>query len=166
VVTETDSHTSGWARRISATTVLLPTPDGPERTVRRLDGIEPPAAGTAESAAAGEPPRPSGASRSAISTAAELTLQSGALVGAKAPHAAGLGDTEPLHDLLSANLSDARQGFQQSRHLHLSDYVVGLTIFQNLSERGSAVLQAVFDLGTLFAGLGSLLQGCGALFRG
>jgi hypothetical protein len=74
--------------------------------------MEPAAEDAAEPAAAAEwgwPPRPSDASRSAIATAAELTLQSGTLVGAKAPHAAGLGDTKPLHDLLSANLSDARQ---------------------------------------------------------
>ncbi len=42
VVTETDSHTSGCARRSSATTVDLPTPDGPDRTVRRVRGMEQP----------------------------------------------------------------------------------------------------------------------------
>ncbi|GAB3205681.1 hypothetical protein GCM10027294_05170 [Marinactinospora endophytica] len=39
MVTETESHTSGWRRRISLTTVLLPTPDGPDRTMSLFDGL-------------------------------------------------------------------------------------------------------------------------------
>ena len=110
MVTETDSHTSGCARRTSVTTVLLPTPDGPERTVRRLDGMEPSDAFTSESAAPViMPPRPPMVASSAVCTAAEFTLESGPLVRTEAPHAAGLGDTEPFHDLLGANLADARQ---------------------------------------------------------
>lgn len=35
MVAETESQTSGWALRICATTVLLPTPEGPESTVSR-----------------------------------------------------------------------------------------------------------------------------------
>src|SRR5690606_40517562 len=35
VVTDTESHTSGWWARSSLTTVLLPTPEGPERTDRK-----------------------------------------------------------------------------------------------------------------------------------
>src|SRR5690606_5680184 len=36
VVTDTESHTSGRRRRSSLTTVLFPTPEGPDRTVRRF----------------------------------------------------------------------------------------------------------------------------------
>ena len=44
----------------------------------------------------------------------ELLLKRGALVGAEPSHAAGLGNAEPLHDLLGADLADAAT---QTRHI-------------------------------------------------
>src|SRR5215211_7470619 len=69
VVTETDNHTVGWWRRSSATTLPLPTPDGPERTVRR-------AAPEPERAAARPGSVPTG--RSATTGAGTELLQQGA----------------------------------------------------------------------------------------
>jgi hypothetical protein len=122
VVTETDSHTSGCARRSSATTVDLPTPDGPERTVSRLfpGGRKPtfapdPTASWAlaspdqDLSVTSYPPlnlRFSVEQRLAL-VATELALEGGPLVRAETPHAAGLGDGKPLHELLGADLAHA-----------------------------------------------------------
>ncbi len=96
--------------------------------------------------------------------AAELALEGRDLVGTQAPDPAGLGDGEPFHDLLGPDLPDARQGLEQSRDLHLADYVVLLALVHDLGERGSGVLEPVLDLGTLTPGRGCLLQGGRALF--
>src|SRR5690606_8802363 len=107
------------------------------------------------------PPRADGSA--ALLGAAELALQGGALVGAQAPDSARLGDVEPLHDLLGADLADAGERLQQSRDLHLADDVVGLAVGEHLRQGDAAVLQAVLDFRALFSGLSGLLQGRGAL---
>ncbi len=77
---------------------------------------------------------------------------------------AGLGDPDLLHDLLGADLADARQGLQQGGDLHLADDVVRLRPRSITSARDTLrVLQAVLHLGALPAGGRGLLQGGGAL---
>jgi len=100
------------------------------------------------------------------SSAAELALQRRDLVGAKSPDSAALGDTEPFHDLLGADLADARQGLQEGGDLHLADDVVLLALLDDLMEGSTGVLEPILDLGALPASRGGLLErGC-ALFRG
>jgi hypothetical protein len=100
------------------------------------------------------------------SSAAELALQRRDLVGAKAPDTAALGDPESLHDLLGADLADARQGLQKGGDLHLADDVVLLALLDDLMEGSTGVLEPILDLGALPASRGGLLErGC-ALFRG
>src|SRR5690606_18608575 len=64
--------------------------------------------------------------------ATELALERGPLVRAEAAHAAGLGNGKPLHQLLGADLAHAGERFEQRRHLHLADDVVGLPILEHL----------------------------------
>src|ERR1700735_2869487 len=106
----------GEARRRLATTVLLPTPDGPESTVRRA-GTGACLAGPrcADGSATDLCPLPPSLMpaprRSDIYP--ELVLECRPLVGAEAADAPRLRDAEPLHDLLGAHLADAGHGFQQ-----------------------------------------------------
>src|SRR5262249_40425549 len=90
--------------------------------------------------------------------ASELVLQRGALVGAQAADPTRLGDAEALHDLLGADLTDARHRLKQSRHLHLADDVIGLALLEDLGQGRRPFLHSVLDLRTVFAGLGGLLK--------
>src|ERR1700722_1051908 len=94
----------------------------------------------------------------------ELLLKRGALVGAEPSHAAGLGNAEPLHDLLGADLADAGQGLQERRDLHLANHVVGGTVLDDFGQGHRAALEAILNLGTFLARYRCLLQGLGALF--
>src|SRR4051812_46387541 len=91
VVTETDSHTEGWWRRISATTLPLPTPDGPESTVRRA--ASEPAGVSSPSGSA-----PTGSSAT-TGVGAELLQQGPALVVPQPTDPAALRDLELFHHL-------------------------------------------------------------------
>ena len=190
VVTETDSHTSGCARRSSATTVDLPTPDGPERTVRppvdsrggeplRLDGM--PRSGLASRALTDSPDQDvSVTSYPPLNPRCVFLCEPRLALGCRRTHARGQArwlaprprtrrdSAMPSRSMicLARTLPTPGSDSRQSRHLHLADDVVGLPILEHLSQRNRAVLEPVLDLGTLFAGLGSLLQGCGALLRG
>src|SRR5690625_2810978 len=95
---------------------------------------------------------------------AELLHERGRLIGAQPPHASGLGDTDILHDLLGADLTDAGQGLQERRNLHLSDGLIALALLQHLFQRRAAGLQAVLDLSTFPTSLSSLLKSCLTLF--
>ena len=63
-----------------------------------------------------------------LSRAAELALERGDLVGAQAAHPAGLGDAEPLHHLLRADLADPGHRLQQVDDPHLADDLVVLAL--------------------------------------
>jgi len=102
-VTDTEIQISGHVRLSSATTVLFPTPEGPESTVSRectgLVTAAPPVLG----GFGFRLPRGSD-----IGT--ELLLKRGTLVGAQPAHSARFRDTEPFHDLLRPDLAHAGQG--------------------------------------------------------
>ena len=95
MVTETETQRLGLRRASAATTVPLPTPEGPDSTVSRA-GV-----GDVETGAV-----------TCLGPAAELGDERGALLGAKAAHPPGGGDAEPLHDLRGAHLANARQRLQ------------------------------------------------------
>src|SRR5947209_2477812 len=125
-------------------TVLLPTPEGPDRTVSRDGGPASPAA-------------PSG-------SVTELPVQGRKLVGAKAAYATGFRDLQALHDLPGTHLPHAWQRLEQGRNLHLADDVARLAILEDLGQRSTGVLQTVLHLGALapcFGGLGEC--GCALL---
>jgi hypothetical protein len=87
-VADTDTHNSGWWSRSSRTTVLLPTPEGPDRTVSR--GRVVPAVIK----------QPSGA-------AAELPLEGGELLRTEPADATALRDADLFHDLAGPHLAHA-----------------------------------------------------------
>ena len=188
VVAETESHSSGWHRRSSATTVLFPTPEGPESTVSRensrmvrqyplLSPAAPP--GVAESRTKSPdgaimPPRPATGirDRSQLSiggpaqmSSAELVLERRALVCPQTTDTTGLGDAEPFHDLLGANLAYARHGLKQSRDLHLANDVIVGAFLDDVGEGGGSALEAILHLRAFFACSGCLLQGRRTLIR-
>src|SRR5258708_23821929 len=167
VVTETDSQICGQFRLIARTTVLLPTPDGPDSTVRPA-GTGTPSGDRAELTGSAMPqyPRPRVRRLAARSDVAEFLLQRDPLVRAEPADAARLSDAQPLHDLLGAYLTHAGHGLKQRRDLHLPDDVVNLTVLENLVQRRRGVLELVLDLGTLFASLSSLLKRGGPLVGG
>ena len=102
-MTDTEIQICGQVLRSSATTVLFPTPEGPESTVsRECTGVA-----TAAPEGLGRLPRCSD-----IGT--ELLLKRGALVGTQPAHSARFRDAKPFHDLLCPDLAYARQGFEQS----------------------------------------------------
>ena len=120
VVTDTESQISGLSFRSPATTVLLPTPEGPERTVSRA-GTPPPRTSavpherSADVMAVGLGPRARPWSdQTASDNTTELVFQRGALVRAQAADPARFGDAEPLHDLPGPNLADPRHGLEES----------------------------------------------------
>jgi hypothetical protein len=103
-VTDTEIQIPGHVLFSSATTVLFPTPEGPESTVSRE------CTGVATAALPGlGSPLPRG---SDIGT--ELLLKRGALVGTQPTHSTRFRDAKPFHDLLCPHLAYARQGFEQS----------------------------------------------------
>ena len=89
VVTEVDSQTSGYERRICLITLPLPTPDGPASTVSRCAG------GLPES--------------SSVAVTGEFADQSRALVDPEPANAAGGRDADLLHDPGRPHLPDPRQ---------------------------------------------------------
>ena len=99
-MTDTEIQISGHVRLSSATTVLFPTPEGPESTVSRE------CTGVATAALPGLGSRPPRGSD--IGT--ELLLKRGTLVGTQPAHSARFRDTEPFHDLLRSDLAHAGQG--------------------------------------------------------
>ena len=102
-MTETEIQISGQARRSSATTVLFPTPEGPESTVsREWTGV----------ATAAPPGSESFGSCLSLGSdiGTELVLKRGPLVGTQAAHAPRFSDTKPFHDLLGPDLAHAGQG--------------------------------------------------------
>ncbi len=104
-MTDTEIQIWGQVLLSSATTVLFPTPEGPESTVSREY------TGVATAAPEGLGSR---LPRGSVIGATELLLKRGALVGAQAAHAARFGDAKPFHDLLCPDLAYARQGLEQS----------------------------------------------------
>ena len=102
-MTDTEIQISGHVRLSSATTVLFPTPEGPESTVsRECTGV----ATAAPLGFEGFGSRlPLG---SDIGT--ELLLKRGPLVGTQPAHATRFSDTKPFHDLLRPDLAHAGQG--------------------------------------------------------
>src|SRR5918995_4179021 len=87
VVTEVDTQTSGCRRRTAASTASLPTPEGPDSTVRR------PSAVPGGSGRCG-----TGSSMTSGVRGTELTLERRALLRAETADAARRRDLEPLHD--------------------------------------------------------------------
>src|SRR6476661_7280031 len=140
VVTETDTQTSGCRRRTSATTVPLPTPEGPESTVSR-----------AGEAVATRRPRPGSSPRAAEPSddllVLELGLQSLALVGTQTTHAAGRGDLQALHDLRSPRLAHSGQGLQDGGDAHLADHLVGVALLEDVADCGALALQSLAEFG-------------------
>src|SRR5215207_7839402 len=96
VVTDVDTHTSGCRRRTAASTASLPTPDGPDSTVKR------PSAVPGGSGRCG-----TGSSMTSGIRSTELTLERHALLRAETADAAGRRDLQPLHDPGRAGLADA-----------------------------------------------------------
>src|ERR1700761_8623057 len=94
----------------------------------------------------------------------ELLLKGGTLVGTEPANAAGLGDAEPFHDLLGADLTDAGQRLKESRDLHLANDVVGGSVLDDFGQGHRAALEAILNLGTFLARYRGLLQGLRALF--
>src|SRR5687767_15974874 len=75
----------------------------------------------------------------------ELGEQLFALLRAQAAHSTRRADGELFHDLAGADLPDARQRFENQRHLHLPDgVVVGL---QHLLQREFPGLELALQLG-------------------
>ena len=111
MVTETDTQTSGTRPSSSLTRVPFPAPEGPEtmnKFPRRI---------------ARQCTR-RGSTRVLLAEALHQLL---ALTGAKALHAAALGDAEVLHDLRGFGLAEARKRLEKSRDLHpCNDGVIGL----------------------------------------
>src|SRR5262245_54558700 len=134
---------SGKCRRSSLTTVLLPTPEGPDSTVSR---------------------RPDPSSKSA--PAVKFPLEGRDLVVAEPAHAAALGDADPLHHLAGPDLAQPRHRLQQVEHLHLADDLVLLALTQHVGERGTGVLEPVLDLRALAPRGGGLLEGSLPLLGG
>ena len=81
-MTDTDCQISGCVARSRATTVLLPTPDGPDSTNNRGGG---------RSASGGELLTGSGGT--------ELALKCSHLVGTESAHSPTLRNPQPSHDL-------------------------------------------------------------------
>src|SRR3954469_23809641 len=81
VVTLTECQICGWRSRRYSTTVLLPTPAGPDNTVRRLG----PTVGDG-------------------ATDGEFSFERLSLMGAETSHAPRRRDTELFHDALRADL--------------------------------------------------------------
>src|SRR5687767_10689756 len=98
-----------------ATTVLLPTPEGPESTVSRAGR-----SGTGGGPVI-DPADQTDSVRRSVGGATELALERRDLVGTQPADAAALGDAEPLHDLLGPHLADAGHRLQQGGDLHLAD---------------------------------------------
>ena len=106
-MTDTDIQIWGQVLASSATTVLFPTPEGPESTVSRECTVVATAAPPGLEGAGSRLPRGSD-----IGT--ELLLKRGPLVGTQPADAARFRDTKPFHDLLGPDLAHAGQGFKQS----------------------------------------------------
>src|SRR5215467_7450153 len=160
---------SGRSARNPATTVLLPTPEGPERTVSRAC-LAPPGASaapharwTGESAVEPSSPRSSLGSPRWSDITAELVLQCGALIGTQSADSPRFRDAKPLHDLACPHLANTWHGLKERRDLHLAHRVVGLALLQYGGQGASATLQVVLDLRTILACLRSLLEGRCAL---
>lgn len=97
MVTETLTNSCGQRRTTSATTLDLPTPEGPARTVSR---------GLARSLHPGSP------TVTERSLATELGEQRLALALTKPAQPPTSGDLQSLHDLLGTDLAHAGQGLQ------------------------------------------------------
>src|SRR4051794_5931433 len=63
---------------------------------------------------------------------AELLLERGDLLGAQPADPAALGDADPLHGLLGADLAQAGHRLQQVDDAHLADDVVALALGEHL----------------------------------
>src|SRR5262245_2829823 len=100
-----------------------------------------------------------------IRVSAELFEERLALLGAEAPHAAALGDTDVFHDAPSLHLADAGQRLQHGHDLQLADDVVAVRLRQRVREGDGPHLELLLQLGAGGAGLGCLLQRRGPLFR-
>src|SRR6202034_995059 len=100
VVTDTENQISGLLWRSSATTVLFPTPEGPESTVSLECAWAATPAPTGLCMPEGSC-SPVAAPDSDIGT--ELLLKCCSLVGTETTDAPRFGDAEPFHDLLGAN---------------------------------------------------------------
>src|SRR4051795_6150318 len=111
VVTLTECQICGWCSRRYCTTVLFPTPAGPERTVSRLD-----------------------ATFGRCVTGGELLLQRLPLVRAEAAYPAVGRDAQLLHDPLCPHLADAWHRLAYGGAPHLPDHVVGLAAHQDVGE--------------------------------
>jgi hypothetical protein len=103
-VTDTEIQIWGQVLLSSATTVLFPTPEGPESTVSRE------CTGVATAAPLGLGSRLLRGSD--IGT--ELLLKRGALIGTQPAHTTRFGDAEPFHDLFCSHFAYARQRLEQS----------------------------------------------------
>src|SRR6516225_500037 len=146
---------SGQILRSSATTVLFPTPEGPESTV----SLE--CTGVATAAPLGHGSRLSCGSD--IGT--ELLLKRGPLVGTQPAYATRFRYAESFHDLLCPHLAHAGQGLKQSRDLHLANHVISRAFLDDIGQGRGPALEAVLHLGAFFACAGSLLQGRRTFFR-
>src|ERR1700684_2359877 len=148
---------SGQILRSSATTVLFPTPEGPESTVsRECTGVATAALPRREVFRSG-PPRGSD-----IGT--ELLLKRGPLVGTQPAHTARFRDSEPFHDLLCPDLAHAGQRLKQGRDLHLANDVISSAFLDDVSQVGGSALEAILHLGAFFACSSSLLERCSTFF--
>ena len=103
-MTDTEIQIWGQVLLSSATTVLFPTPEGPESTVSR----------ECTGAATAAPPGLGSRLLRGSDIGTELLLKRGALIGTQAAHTTRFSYAEPFHDLLCPDLAYARQGFEQS----------------------------------------------------
>src|SRR5260370_14872590 len=151
VVTDTEIQIWGQVLLSSATTVLFPTPEGPESTVSRECTVV---------ATAALPEREGLGSRlpcgSDIGT--ELLLKRGTLVGTQPAHTTRFGDAEPFHDLLCPDLTHAGQGLKQSRDLHLSNHVISRAFLDDIRQVRVPALDADLSFGALFSSSGGRLH--------
>src|SRR4051794_35023764 len=91
------------------------------------------------------------------SLAGELVEQRLALALAQTAQPAARGDLQTLHDLLRADLADARHGLQQRRDLHLAEHLVRVGLLEHLREAGAPALEPLLELGPGTAGGGGPL---------
>src|SRR5215475_10455261 len=142
---------SGRSARNPATTVLLPTPEGPERTVSRACLAPPGASAAPHTRWTGESAVEPSSPRSSLGSPCWVRYHRRTRSPAQSADAPRFRDAKPLHDLACPHLADTWHGLKERRDLHLAHGVVALALLQNRRQGDSATLQVVLDLRTILA---------------
>src|SRR5699024_4051214 len=134
---DTLKYSSGTRSRSRATTVDLPTAEGPAKTISRpLVAV----------ASGGTPPDDGAFIRRSVDREVTPLEQCTTLAVTETTQTTRRGDLQLGHDLLSLDLADLGQSLQQCRHLHLAEDLVGLGVLEHLLEIGASALQPLLEL--------------------